>query len=91
MKRLLIAIPLSTAAVLGLSTGAASAGEPANQAWSARVCPPWQPLSPSRERSAPQLWGFAEDPEAPPGLGNGIQLLQAGEVPDEVVPNTSND
>ena len=26
-----------------------------------------------------------------PGLGDGIQALQAGQVPDQVVPNTCND
>jgi hypothetical protein len=26
----------------------------------------------------------------PPGLGDGVQLLQAGQVPDFVVPNTCN-
>jgi hypothetical protein len=36
--------------------------------------------------------GFAQDPNLPPpGLGDGIQALQAGVVPDEVVPNTCND
>ena len=34
---------------------------------------------------------FAQDPMTPPGLGDGIQALQAGAVPDEVVPNTCND
>ena len=34
---------------------------------------------------------FAQDPNtAHPGLGDGIQLLQAGLVPDEIVPNTCN-
>ena len=36
--------------------------------------------------------GFAQDPTLPPpGLGDGIQALQAGVVPDEVVLNTCND
>jgi hypothetical protein len=34
--------------------------------------------------------GFAQDPFSRPGLGDGIQQLQAGLVPDEVVPNTCN-
>ncbi len=33
---------------------------------------------------------FAQDPTSPPGLGDGIQALQAGLVPDDVVPNTCN-
>jgi hypothetical protein len=35
--------------------------------------------------------GFAQEPGNRPGLGDGVQLLQAGLVPDEVVPNTCND
>lgn len=35
--------------------------------------------------------GFAQDPQSPPGLGDGIQAFQAGLVDDEVVPNTCND
>ena len=34
--------------------------------------------------------GFAQDPFSRPGLGDGVQLLQAGQVPDAVVPNTCN-
>jgi hypothetical protein len=35
--------------------------------------------------------GVAQDPNLPPpGLGDGIQAPQAGQVPDEVVPNTCN-
>jgi hypothetical protein len=33
---------------------------------------------------------FARDPFSRPGLGDGIQALQAGVVPDFVVPNTCN-
>jgi hypothetical protein len=35
--------------------------------------------------------GFAQEPGNRPGLGDGVQLLQAGLVPDELVPNTCND
>lgn len=36
--------------------------------------------------------GFAQDPMLPPpGLGDGIQALQAGLVPDGLVLNTCND
>jgi hypothetical protein len=34
--------------------------------------------------------GFAQDPSGQ-GLGDAIQLLQAGVVPDFIVPNTCND
>jgi hypothetical protein len=33
---------------------------------------------------------FAQDPFSPPGLGDGIQALQAGLVPDDLVANTCN-
>ena len=36
--------------------------------------------------------GFAQDgPGGGPGLGGGIQALQAGDVPDTDAPNTCND
>jgi hypothetical protein len=34
--------------------------------------------------------GFAQQPDGKPGLGDGVQLLKAGLVPDDVVPNTCN-
>jgi hypothetical protein len=36
----------------------------------------------------PVIVGFAQDPTSRPGLGDGIQQLQAGQVPDEVAVNT---
>jgi len=33
---------------------------------------------------------FAQSPDGQPGLGDGIQTLQAGQLPDEVAPNTCN-
>ena len=33
---------------------------------------------------------FAQDPTSKPGLGDGIQAVQAGVVPDEVVVNACN-
>lgn len=35
--------------------------------------------------------GFAQAPDGKRGLGDGVELLQAGLVPDDVVPNTCND
>ena len=34
--------------------------------------------------------GFAQDPTSQPGLGDGVQALQAGLVPNDIVPNTCN-
>lgn len=89
MKRLLIVMPVSLLAVLGLSTGVAGAAKPANQACVG------ESLSALAIQSAGAFGagvvGFAQDPDSPPGLGDGIQAFQAGLVPDEVVPNTCND
>jgi hypothetical protein len=35
--------------------------------------------------------GFAQTPDDRAGLGDGIQAFQAGDVGDDVVPNTCND
>jgi hypothetical protein len=34
--------------------------------------------------------GFAQQPDAQPGIGDGIQQLQAGLTPDSVAVNTCN-
>lgn len=34
--------------------------------------------------------GFAQGDDGQPGLGDGVQVLQAGLVPDSTVPNTCN-
>ena len=34
---------------------------------------------------------FAQDPSSSPGMGDAMQLLQAGDVPTNVVPNTCSD
>ena len=49
------------------------------QAYSAIGTPPGTVIS-----------GFAQSPDGHPGLGDGIQNLQAGLVPDSTVPNTCN-
>jgi hypothetical protein len=35
--------------------------------------------------------GLAQDPTNAPGLGDFVQLGQAGGIPDDVLPNTCND
>jgi hypothetical protein len=37
------------------------------------------------------VMGFAQEPGNRPGIGDGIQNLQAGNVSDDVAPNTCND
>jgi hypothetical protein len=75
--------------VLG-SGGVAGAGEPVVQACvgttfsdAAHALPPGD--------FGQVVSGFAQAPDTEhPGLGDGIQLLQAGLVPDEVAVNTCN-
>jgi hypothetical protein len=43
------------------------------------------------EADEPAVVRTAQAPDAQPGLGDGIELLHAGLVPDEVVPNTCYD
>ena len=50
----------------------------------------------ARNQPAPGAFGhgvvsFAQDPTGKPGLGDGVQALQAGFVPDDAVPNSCND
>ena len=86
-QRLSRAIAATAGAVIASSLFAlpAAAAEPANQAcvgesFSALAGPGF----------GQGVVSFAQQP-GPPGLGDGIQALQAGLVPDFVVPNTCND
>ena len=86
MKRFYV-LSVTVLAVLGLSTGVAAAGQPANQACLGQTD---SALATSQEfpgQFGQGVVSFAQ----PGGLGGGIQQLQAGFVPDEVVPNTCND
>ena len=90
MKRLFIVFSISLLAALGLNTGVAGASKPADQACVG------ESLSAlaigSQGGFGAGVVGFAQNPNLPPpGLGDAIQALQAGVVPDEVVPNTCND
>lgn len=88
MKRLFVIFAISLLAALGLNTGVAGASKPANQACVG------ESLSAlaigSQGAFGAGVVGFAQDPTTRPGLGDGIQAFQAGDVPDEVVPNTCN-
>jgi hypothetical protein len=88
LKRLIV-LSISLLAALGLTTGVAGAAEPADQACVG------ESLSALAEGSqgafGAGIVGFAQEPESQPGIGDGIQVLQAGLVPDDAVPNTCND
>ena len=86
MKRFFV-LSVTVLTVLGLSTGVAAAGQPANQACLGQTD---SALATSQENPGDFGQGVVSFAQ-PGGLGGGIQLLQAGLVPDEVVPNTCND
>jgi hypothetical protein len=95
MKRALVhaAAAAGLAAGLVLASGvAAGADAPANQACVGTSFSFLASDQPAPGAFGGGVAGFAQDPNLPPaGLGDGIQALQAGLVPDEVVLNTCND
>jgi len=95
MKRAFVhaAAAAGLAAGLVLASGAvAGAGEPANQACVGDSFSVLASNQPAPGAFGGAVAGFAQDPNLPPaGLGDGLQALQAGVVPDAVVPNTCND
>jgi hypothetical protein len=90
-------IRIAAAAVMvtaGVSLGSgsvASAGQPANQACVGESLSALATTQPFPGAFGGAVTGFAQDPAGRPGLGDAIQAAQAGQVPDEVVPNTCND
>ncbi|MET1000572.1 MAG: hypothetical protein ABWZ15_02070 [Acidimicrobiia bacterium] len=91
MKRFVALSSISVIAVLGLTAGVADAGEPASQACVGESLSALAMNQPAPGAFGGGVRGFAQAPDARPGLGDGIQALQAGVVPDDVVPNTCND
>jgi hypothetical protein len=89
LRRAAVATGVLAGVVLG-SGGVAGAGEPVVQACvgttfsdAAHALPPGD--------VGQLIRGFAQAPDTEhPGLGDGIQQLQAGLVPDEVAVNTCN-
>lgn len=91
MKRLFIVLSISLLAALGLNTGVASAGQPANQACVGESLSALATNQLFPGAFGQGVRGFAQQPDVRPGLGDGIQALQSGDVGDDVVPNTCND
>jgi hypothetical protein len=75
---------------IGLMTPAASAGEPAVTGCYGESISLLASNQPVPGAFGQAVVSFAQAPDAQPGLGEGVQALQAGLVPDEVVPNTCN-
>jgi hypothetical protein len=89
LRRGAVATGVLAGVVLG-SGGVAGAGEPVVQACVGTTFSEGaQGLPPGDLGQA--IVGFAQAPDtAHPGLGDGIQVLQAGMLPDEVAVNTCN-
>ena len=83
-------LAVSFAVVAGACGGIVSAANAAEPAARACVGTTLSSLATAAPRLGQGVRGFAQDPTNRPGLGDGIQGLQAGQVPDEVVPNTCN-
>ena len=83
-------IGVSFAIVASVCGGMVSAANAAEPAVGACVGTTFSSLATAGPRLGQGVKGFAQDPTNRPGLGDGIQALQAGLVPDEVVPNTCN-
>lgn len=88
-----VAVAAGLAAGITLASGSAvGAAEPANPACVGDSFSALATTQPFPGAFGAGVSGFAQDPNLPPpGLGEGIQALQAGVVPDDVVPNTCND
>ena len=89
IKKVLIAGGVACAALTSVA-GVVDAGPPAQQG-----CYGASISALASDQPAPGAFGaavvsFAQAP-GQPGLGDGVQQLQAGLVPDDVVPNTCND
>jgi hypothetical protein len=91
VRRAVAVSGLVVGVVLGTG-GVADAGKPRNQACVGESFSALATTQPSPGAFGAGVSGFAQDPNLPPpGLGDGLQAVQAGLVPDEVVPNTCND
>jgi hypothetical protein len=90
MKRLFVATSAAVAVVV-TAAGVADAGPPANQGCYGESISALASDQPAPGAFGAAVVGFAQAPDDRPGLGDGVQLVQAGLVPDEVVPNTCND
>jgi hypothetical protein len=87
LKRLFLVLSVSLLAALGLNTGVAGAGPPANDA-----CVGESLSALATDQPFPGAFGQAttDFAQLPGPHGQNIQAFQAGDVPDDVVPNTCN-
>jgi hypothetical protein len=88
LKRLFLVLSVSLLAALGLNTGVAGAGPPANQACVGESLSALASDQPFPGAFGQATRGFAQ---LPGPHGQNLQAFQAGVVPDDVMPNTCND
>jgi hypothetical protein len=88
-SRLLVAAAVMVGGI-GMMTPAASAGEPAVTGCYGETISALASTQPAPGAFGGAVVGFAQAPDGQPGLGEGVQALQAGFVPDDVVPNSCN-
>ena len=92
LRKLLISSGVAVIAVAVTSVaGVADAGKPAVQGCYGGSISALATTQPFPGAFGSGVVGFAQDPEGRPGLGDGVQALQAGFVPDDAVPNSCND
>jgi hypothetical protein len=90
-KRLFVVATATAIAAGGIASGAVDAKAPANTGCYGESISALASDQPAPGAFGAGVVGFAQAPDARPGLGDGVQALQAGLVPDEVVTNTCND
>ena len=90
IRRVSVAVGVTVLAVFTMA-GTAAARQPAVRACvGSTFSTDVQAATASGQPAGQNVRSFAQDPFSPPGLGDGLQALQAGVVPDGVVPNTCN-
>jgi hypothetical protein len=90
LRKLLISSGVAFVAVAS-AAGVVDAGKPANQGCYGESISALASNQPFPGAFGAGVVSFAQAPDGKPGLGDGVQLLQAGQVDDEVVPNSCND
>jgi hypothetical protein len=95
LQRTALALVMSAAGTLGVSLVAAAPANAAQPVVQACLGQSLSALATQSSSASPGAFGqgvvgFAQAPGYPSGLGQGIHDLQAGNIPDSLVPNTCN-
>jgi hypothetical protein len=90
VRKLLISSGVAVVAVAS-AAGVVDAGKPVNQGCYGASISALASDQPFPGAFGAGVVSFAQQPDGRPGLGDGVQLLQAGLVPDGAVPNSCND